>query len=353
MIDNIGPIFAKYLISYCGDVQAVFEATEKQLATIPNIGPATINKIKNAEVFDKADQQLAFLEKNGMKAYTYLDDEYPRRLKHFETSPIVLYFNGNGNLNHSRTVAIIGTRKVTDRGAIICKKIVEGLKPYNVQIISGLAYGVDSLAHKYAVEENISTIGVLGHGQDLIYPASNRALAKRMLENGGTITEFPIESRLNREHFPMRNRIIAAMSDAVIVVESAKKGGSIITAEFANQFNKDVFAVPGRTNDEYSEGCNRLIKQHKANLLESAEDIAYIMRWEEIDKSKDIQTSLFVELEPEEQKIVNILKSNPEINIDELNYKLELQASQLAALLISMEFKGVIKSLPGKKYIVV
>jgi len=353
MVDKVGPVLAKYLVSYCGGVEEVFESSEKELSKIPNIGPATIKKLKDKSIFDKADKQLEFIANKGITGHTFLDDTYPRRLKNFETSPIVIYFNGKGELNHRRTVGIIGTRKPTERGDIICRKIVKGLVPYDVQIISGLAYGIDSLAHKYAVEEGIPTIGVLGHGHDIIYPATNRGLAQKMLPTGGTLTEFCIKSRIDKEHFPMRNRIIAAMSDAVIVIESARKGGSIITAEFANQFNKDVFAVPGRTSDEYSEGCNKLIKQHKAHLLESAADIAYIMRWEEIDQQKNVQTALFVELDDQEQKVVDLLKAHPEINIDELNYKLQLTSSSLAAVMINLEFKGVIKCLPGKKYIVI
>ncbi len=352
-VDKVGPILAKYLISYCGGVEEVFSADKKLLNKIPNIGPATISKLKDTEVFRKADEQIAFNDKHGIRSYTYLDEDYPSRLKHFETSPIVIHFNGGGELNHRRTVGIIGTRKPTDRGHLICEKIVNGLKSYDVQIISGLAYGIDSLAHKYAVEQGIPTIGVLGHGHDIIYPATNRALAQKMLPKGGTLTEFSIKSRVDREHFPMRNRIIAAMSDAVIVIESAQKGGSIITANFANQYNKDVFAVPGRVNDEFSVGCNKLIKEHKANLLESAADIAYIMRWEELDKQKSVQSAMFVELDDTEKKIITIIKDSPDINIDELNFKLKLSTSQLAAKIINLEFKGILKCLPGKKFIVI
>jgi len=353
MVDSVGPVLAKYLVSYCGGAEAVFAASDKSLAKIPQVGPATIAKLKDEAAFAKADAQLEYCDKKGISVHSYLDDSYPRRLKHFDTSPIILYYNGGGTLNHHRTVGIVGTRKPTERGDIICQKIVRGLAHYDVQIISGLAYGIDSLAHKYAVEEGIPTIGVLGHGHDIIYPASNRSLAEKMLPSGGTLSEFSIKSRIDREHFPMRNRIIAAMSDALIVVESARKGGSMITADMANQFNKDVFAVPGRTTDEYSEGCNKLIKQHKANLLESAADISYIMRWDELDTSKSVQASLFVELTPLEQKVVDAIKQRPNVNIDELNYMLQLSNSELAAQLINLEFSGVIKSLPGKKYIVV
>lgn len=353
MVQKVGPVLAKYLIAYCGGAEAVFASSDKALLKIPQIGPAAVARLKDEEAFVKADRQLEYCDKKGISVHTYLDDTYPRRLKHFDTSPIALYFNGGGDLNHTRTVGIVGTRKPSERGHIMCERLVKGLAYYDVQIISGLAYGIDSLAHKYAVEEGIPTIGVLGHGHDIIYPATNRSLSERMLPQGGTLTEFSIKSRIDREHFPMRNRIIAAMSDALIVVESARKGGSMITADLANQFNKDVFAVPGRTTDEYSEGCNKLIKQHKANLLESAADIAYIMRWEELDQTKTVQASLFVELTALEQKVVDTIKAKPSINIDELNYELQLSNSELAAQLINLEFSGVIKTLPGKKYIVI
>lgn len=353
MVKKIGPVLARYLIAYCGGVEAVFEASKKSLTKVPNIGPATIKRLKDEEAFRKADQQIDFIVKHDIRAYSYLDEGYPSRFKPFETSPIVIYFNGQGELNHHRTVGIVGTRTPSERGSINCQKIVQGLAKYGVQIISGLAYGIDSIAHKYALEENIPTIGMLGHGHDIIYPASNRAIAKKMLADGGTLTEFPIESRVDREHFPMRNRLIASMSDAVIVVESAKKGGSMITADFANQYNKDVFAIPGRLDDQYAQGCNALIKQNKAHLLETAEDIAYIMRWEEADKVKPVQTNLFVELSEIEQKIVNTIKDNPDINIDMLNHIVQLQTSELASHLIHLEFQGIIKALPGKKYILI
>jgi len=353
MIEKVGPILARYLISYCGGVEQVFESTKSQLSKVPQVGDATIKRLLDGSAFEKADEQLEFLDKKGIRAYSYLDEDYPQRLKHFETSPVVLYFNGGGELNHPRTIGIVGTRKPTDRGSVICEKLVKGLKSYNVQIISGLAHGVDSLAHKSAIDQDIPTIGVLGHGHDIIYPAVNRNLSEKMLPSGGTLSEFPIKSRIDREHFPMRNRIIAGMSDALIVVESASSGGSMITAEFANQFNKDVFAVPGRISDEYSQGCNKLIKINKAHLLESAEDIAYIMRWEEADAKKVVQASMFGELDTAEQQIVDILKGKPEINIDELNYQLNMQSSELAAHMIGLEFKGVIKPRPGKKFILV
>lgn len=352
LIPDVGPIMAKVLISYCGSAEAVFSASQKDLLKIPQVGPKIIQSIQNhSEAFAKAEQEITYLEKNDGKAIDFHSEAYPKRLKHFDSSPLVLYSRGKMDFNHPRTVAIIGTRKPTEQGKIHCEKLIEGLLDYDVQIISGLAFGIDTCAHTKAVKMGIETIGVMGHGLDRMYPASNRKLAAQMIEKGGLLTEFPIGTNPDRENFPMRNRIIASMSDVIVVVESKKRGGSIITAEFANNYNKDVFAIPGRINDPVSEGCNKLIKQHKANLLETAKDIGYIMRWDEIDKKRTIQKSLFIELDSEEQKTIDIIKSKEQITIDELNYQLKISSSALASMLLNLEFKGAIRSLPGKKYI--
>jgi len=352
LIPDVGPVIAKLLISYCGSAEAVFSASKKELSKIPQIGLKTVEKLKNhGDVFAEAEAQIKYLDKIGGRAITFHSKDYPQRMKHFDSSPLVLYCRGEMNLNHQRTVAIIGTRKPTEQGKINCEKLIAGLQPYGVQIISGLAFGIDTCAHTQAVNIGMETIGVMGHGLDRLYPASNKKLASRMIKKGGLLTEFPIETNPDRENFPMRNRIIASMSDVIVVVESKKRGGSIITAEFANSYNKDVFAIPGRINDEVSEGCNRLIKQHKAHLLESAEDIGYIMRWDEIDKEKVVQKSLFIEYTPVEQNVMDVLKKSNEITIDDLNYQLKMTPSELASMLLNLEFKGAIRSLPGKKYI--
>lgn len=351
MVPEVGPVLAKVLISYCGSAGAVFKASRKELLKIPQVGPKTVEKVLKAEPFARAEEQMKFLSNNNGKAIVFHSDQYPQRLKHFESSPLVLYSRGEMNLNHKRTVAIIGTRKPTELGKINCEKLIEGLKGYDVQIISGLAFGIDTCAHKKSVEIDIETIGVMGHGLDILYPAENRKLVSKMVGNGGVLTEFPINTRPDRENFPMRNRIIASMSDVVVVVESKRKGGSIITAEFANSYNKDVFAIPGRTNDDVSEGCNKLIKQHKANLLESAADISYIMRWDETDKARVVQKALFIDFDDEEQKVIDLLKEKDSVTVDEFSHFLKVPPSNLASMLLNLEFKGAIRSLPGKKYI--
>lgn len=356
MIDNIGPVAARTMISYCGSAEAVMKATKRELMTIPIIDDFRANAVVNSNVYEKVEKQLKYNDSKGIASYTYLDKSYPQRLRHFDQSPIVLYFKGDGELNHGRTVGIVGTRSMTERGAEICKDIVSELKRYGVQIISGLAHGVDAMAHKTALNQDVSTIGVMGHGHDTMYPAAHRAMAQKMEQDGGTLTEFAIkmsdaEKYPLKERFPMRNRIIAMLSDVVIVVESAKKGGSMITAEFANDYNKDVFAVPGRLSDKYAQGCNNLIKINKAHLLESAADVAYIMRWDDMDADKLVQRSLFVELDEDEQSVVDLFQDRDAITIDEMIHQLNVPNSEISTLLINLEFKGVLKALPGKKYI--
>jgi DNA processing protein len=350
-VPKVGPVIAKNLISYCGGIDAVFSESKKNLLKIPGIGQIIAENFDPLSALSSAEQELNFIEKNHIRAITYLDKTYPVRLNNFDSSPIVLYFKGNADLNHHRTVAVVGTRKPSAYGTTMCERIIEGLLPYNVLLVSGLAFGVDAIAHRKCVEINIPTLGVLGHGLDRIYPAEHKSLSNKMVENGGVITEFTSGTMPDRENFPMRNRIIAAISDVVIVVESKRKGGSIITAEFANEYNKDVFAVPGPVTDEISEGCNKLIKQNKAHLLESASDIAYIMRWEEIDAGKVIQKQLFVDLDDNESHMINIIRNNKEIAIDALTFKMGMTPSEVASILLGLEFKGMVRALPGKKYV--
>lgn len=350
-VPKVGPVIAKNLISYCGGIDAVFSESKKNLLKIPGIGQIFAENFDPSASLKSAEQELIFIENNHIRPLTYLDKSYPVRLNNFDSSPIVLYYKGNTDLNHFRTVAVVGTRQPSAYGTTMCERIIEGLLPYNVLLISGLAFGVDAIAHRKCVELNIPTLGVLGHGLDRIYPVEHKSLSKKMMDNGGILTEFTSGTMPDRENFPMRNRIIAAISDVVIVIESKRKGGSIITAEFANEYNKDVFAIPGPVTEEISEGCNKLIKQNKAHLLESAADIAYIMRWEEIDAGKVIQKQLFVELDDQESKMVSLIKENKEIAIDALTYRMGMTPSEVASILLALEFKGMVRTLPGKKYV--
>lgn len=349
-VNLVGPKIAKLLISYAGGAEQVFKLSKKELLKIPGIGNRIIENLLNENHFDAAEKELKFLQRNNIKALHYLEPDYPQRCIHFEDAPLVLYYKGNTDLNHSRTVSIVGTRKPTEYGKSNCEKLITSLKAYSPLIISGLAYGIDSCAHRKSVECDIPNVGVLGHGMDRIYPAANRKLAQKMVKNGGLLSEFTSGVGPDREHFPMRNRIIASMSDVVVVIESAKKGGSIITALFANNYNKDVFAIPGRVDDEYSEGCNNLIKQNKAHLLQSAADIAYIMRWEEELDQGPIQATLLLDLDREEQLVYDFLKEENKAHIDAISQKLKLPLSKLSTTMLNMEFKGIIKSFPGKQY---
>lgn len=354
-IPGIGAVTARTLVSYCGGALEVFSASKKDLVKIPSIGVATAETIfaEKDKALLEGEKEANYIEKHQIKALFYTDKNFPQRLKHYNDCPFLLFFKGNIDLNHPRTVGIIGTREATAQGRAICEELVDGLKPFGVHIISGLAYGIDVTAHRRSLAINVPTVGVMGNGMNKIYPSEHRSLALKMIENGGVLTEHTSDTMAKAEHFPMRNRIVAALCDALIVVETATKGGSIITADLAFGYNKDVFAVPGRLRDKYSEGCNHLIKIEKARLIESAKDVAYIMRWEEMDMQKVVQNQLFIELNPQEQKIVEIIKSTEGIAIDELSYRTQLPPSQLANLLLSLEFKGAICTLPGKRYLAV
>jgi len=349
LIPGIGDVRAKKLIAYCGGVEAVFKEKKRLLLKIPGIGKAAVNEITSQSVLRRAEQEIEFIEKHNIAPLFYLDKEYPQRLKHCDDGPILLYYKGNADLNPPKVISIVGTRSATDYGKNICRQITAELAPYNVLIVSGLAYGIDTMAHKAALENKLNTIGVLGHGLDSIYPAANRELAKKIVTYGGLLTEFLSQTKPDRENFPQRNRIIAGMADAVIVIEAAERGGALITAEIALSYNRDVMAIPGNLNNVYSRGCNKLIKQNKAALIESAKDVIYCLGWEDV-LNKPAQKQLFVELNAEEEIIVNILKEQTNTAIDEITYKCNFAVSKVATLLLELEFKGVVNALPGKQF---
>lgn len=350
-IPKVGPVLAKNLISYCGSAKAVFASNKKALLKIPGIGPSVAENILQKKGFEKAEKECRFLETEQIQAHFYLDDNYPQRLKHYHDCPIILYYKGQQILNTNRIIAIVGTRQPTPQGRAICQDIVKDLKAYNAIIVSGLAYGIDITAHKKCVDIGVPTVGVMAHGMSMIYPTEHRRVSQQMLEHGGLLTEFTHEQGPEREFFPMRNRIIAGMCDALIVVETAAKGGSMISARMANDYSKDVFAVPGRLKDKMSEGCNRLIKTHKAALFESVADIAYVLRWEKEEQQKNIQQSLFEALSDKEQQIIDLLKQLEELSLDKLCVETQISSGEMASLLLDLEFKGLIKPKPGKRFI--
>jgi DNA processing protein len=350
LIPGIGDINAKKLISYCGSLEAVFSEKPKNLKKIPGIGESTVNSILSQNVLTRAEEELKFIEQNKIVPLFYLDKSYPQRLKHCDDSPVMLYYLGNIDLNADKIISVVGTRRATDYGKGICDSIIEGLKDQEVVVVSGLAYGIDTQAHKSALHHQMSTLGVLAHGLDRIYPYSNRSLAEKMLSQGGLITDFKSNTNPDRENFPKRNRVIAGLADAIVVIESAMKGGALITANIANSYNRDVFAVPGKIGDKLSEGCNFLIKTNKAALIQSAEDIKYIMRWETKKESSSRQKKIFMEFTPDEELIMKILEETRESSFDYFIQKLGLSSSKLATALLNLEFEGMIKTLPGKMY---
>ncbi len=350
LIYGIGAVNAKKLIAYCGSAEAVFKESKKNLMKIPGMGEKLANNILSSNVLHRAEEEIDFIVKNEITPLYFKDKDFPQRLLNCYDHPIMLYYKGNADLNKKRIISIVGTRRITSYGRNNCSAIVEGLKEKDVLVVSGLAYGVDSCAHRKALEYDITTVGVLGHGLDRLYPAQNRKLAERMLENGGLITEYISKTTPDRENFPKRNRIVAGMSDATLIIESDRRGGAMITAEMANGYNRDVFALPGNTGNKFSRGCNFLIKVNKAFLCETAEDIAYIMGWDDKKVKTKEQLELFVNLSEEEQKIVEILKEKEETGIDVLVLKSGFSTSKVAAALLNLEFNGLINSLPGKRY---
>ncbi|WP_276359872.1 DNA-processing protein DprA [Daejeonella sp. H1SJ63] len=350
-LPGIGSVLARSLLSYCGSAEEVFKSKSKLLAKIPGIGPKTLDQILNHSVFSLAENELKFIEKFKISPLFISSEQYPRRLRNCPDAPVMLYFKGRADLNVSKLISIVGTRNASDYGREICRNLIADLKEYNPLIVSGLAYGIDSAAHREALKNTIPTVGVLAHGLDRIYPAQHRNMAEKMLECGGLITEFMSGTIPDRENFPKRNRIIAGLSDLTIVVEANIKGGALITAELANTYNRDVFAFPGRINDESSRGCNHLIKTNRAHLVTGMADLEYIMGWSrEAARPLQQQLSLPVNLNEEERKIADIIQAHGEIAVDELAMLSSLQQSRLAVNILGMEMKGIVISLPGKVY---
>jgi DNA processing protein len=350
LVPNIGDVRAKALLETFGDAESIFKASKKNLENIEGIGTIAANSIKHFADFKICEDEIKFIEKSKIIPLFITDANYPQRLLNCYDSPTILYYKGNGNLNAAKIVSIVGTRSNSDYGKNICDKIIEDLAEQNVLIISGLAFGIDTIAHKASLKNKLKTVGVMAHGLDKVYPAQNKTLAIEMLSQGGLLTDFMSGTNPDRQNFPRRNRIVAGICDALIVIESSAKGGSLITAELANSYNKDVFAIPGRVNDSRSEGCNYLIKNNKALLITSADDLLHIMNWKEAPKKIKQQRELFIELTPDERIITDILKERENIQIDELYFKSGLSSSAVAQALLMLEMQGVIASLPGKVF---
>lgn len=347
-VPGVGGKIGRTLLEQHGSAAAVFKAPLKQLKNV-GLGEK-VKGLRDAEVLQQAEKELNFVLKNDIQLL-YPNHNYPTRLAQCSDAPLLLYYKGNASLDAAKIIAVVGTRKNTNYGHKLCDELVEGLQGLDdVLVVSGLAIGIDVIAHKKCVLLGIPTVGVLGHGLDRIYPYIHRPLSEQMLENGGLLAEFPSETIPDRNNFPMRNRIVAGMADVTVVVESNIQGGALITAHMANSYNREVAAFPGRVNDSRSAGCNELIRTNVAAMVTKAEDVVELMNWNEGKKQKAVQKQLFVNLTPEEQKIVDHLQMKDSMHADELFHYTGLATSQLSATLLQLEMQGIIKALPGKYY---
>ncbi|MDR2927481.1 MAG: DNA-processing protein DprA [Cytophagaceae bacterium] len=359
LIKGIGPKLARTLVAYFGSVEFLFEEKRFPFDKVPGIGKHIsdmLNSINKEALLQKAQKEMDFVAKHGIDIFFFLDDDFPKRLTNCDDAPILLYSMGNADFDSTKMISVVGTRRPTDYGISFCEQIVSELAQIypDTVIVSGLAYGIDICAHRAALKHRMTTVAVLAHGLDRIYPATHSHTAREMVANGALVAEFMSGTQPDKQNFVRRNRIVAGLSDAVIVVESAQKGGALITASIASDYNRDVFALPGRIGDEASAGCNRLIKSNRANLLESVEDLEYILNWQRNPKSNTIQKSIFAQPEtPEEKKIMDILLVEKELNLNVLAFRCELPVGKASSSLLELEFKGLVKSRPGGMFKIV
>ena len=350
-VPRIGDITAKKLIHHCGSPAAVFESSARTLCTIDGVGTATIKGLLDAKHMQEAEKELQYIKDNEITSLYFKANDYPEKLKHCIDSPLVLFQVGNINLKEKRIISVIGTRKITRYGVAFCEKLIEELAPFDPVIVSGFAYGTDITAQKAALSHRLQTVGCLAHGFDQIYPKSHKKYMKQVESHGGFLTEFWTSDPFERTNFLKRNRVIAGMSEATIVIESAEKGGSLVTADIANSYGKDVFALPGRVTDRQSMGCNTLIKTHQAHVLSNPLDIPYILNWElETSKKPSLQKQLFVAFNSQEQCIYKYLNANGKQGLDDISRHCEMPTFTVVGLLLQLELKGVVNPLPGKLF---
>lgn len=348
-LPGIGPANSKLLLETIGDLEGVFKESTKNLEKIEGFKPGLLSNINRDKTLIRAEQELEFIEQNQVQLYYFEDVNFPKILNNCEDAPIVLYALGKVNFNQ-KNISIVGTRKSTSYGKKMCEELVKDLASNEVQIISGLAHGIDKVAHEAAIRNNLPTIGVLGHGLDSMYPAAHRPLAKRMLENGGLVTEFMSGVPGDPGNFPKRNRIVAGLSLATVVVESSESGGSMITANLAFDYNREVFAFPGNVDRNTSSGCNNLIKRSKAHIITSAEDMMKILDWELIEKEAESHQELFDDLTETERVVFDLFLEHKSLNADDLAISTGMTSADLSVHLFNLEMKGAINSLPGKRY---
>ncbi len=350
MIPELGPVCARLLIEHFGEASSIFKAKKKDISAIEGIGPVRAKYLKEWNAFAEAEEEIAFTEKHHIRSLFITDKDYPQRLLNCYDPPTLLYYRGTADLNHSRIISIIGTRNHTEYGKQVTEQLIASLSSQQVLIVSGLAFGIDAIAHKISVQQKIPTIGVLAHGMDTIYPSQHTLLAKDMLLHGGLITEFRKHTKPDKHNFPKRNRIVAGMADATIVIETATRGGSMITAELAHNYNRDLFAVPGKITDSKSSGCLKLIQQNKAMIFTGADQLIETMGWQEKKKNTKKQKELFIDLSDDEKVIAALLQLKECTPFDEIYFKSRLSSSSVAAAILQLELKNVISSLPGKMY---
>jgi DNA processing protein len=352
MVPGIGCVLAKTLISHCGSASAVFGSRKTGLARIPGIGHYLADAILSFRDFDQAAREIELCQSKGITPLFFTDPAYPRRLKQAPDAPSILYFRGHGDLQAQKVVAMVGTRSCTHYGKMVTEQLIQGLIPHGALIVSGLAYGIDITAHRAAIQAGLPTIAVMASGMDTIYPSAHRDAAKAMQERGGLVTEYRLGVKPEAHLFPARNRIIAGMADVTIVVEAAEKGGALITAELANGYDREVFAVPGNIDRKYSTGCNQLVAKHKAHILSGIGDLEYIMNWEPgVQPDAGAPEFDFSELSaPEQQVMRTILAQSSAVGIDDLSWRSQVPLNRLASILLNLEIRGLVKSMPGKKY---
>ena len=350
LIKNVGHITAKNLLLTFGTAEAVFQASVADLLAIPGIGVGIVREIKSGKALKEAENDLIEIQKRRINPLFYTDADFPSRLRECHDAPIIMYYKGQANLNRQRVVSIVGTRKASAYGRLLCRQLLETLRQYDVLVVSGLAFGIDVAAHQECLNQNVPTVGILGHGLDRMYPRLHESIAGKMLDQGGLLTEFPLFTNPDKENFPKRNRIIAGMADVTIVVEAAIKGGALITAELAGSYNRDVFAFPGRSTDVYSQGCNFLIKTNRAGLINHPEDLIQMMSWEQKElKVKQLELPVLQTLTEEERKIVDFLHRAP-ARIDQIAQHVQVKQSTLTMHLLSLEMQGLIVLSPGQLY---
>ena len=353
-VPKIGDLTAKKMIGHCGSAEAVLKEKKQNLLKIDGVGTITLSDLYNPSHLKAAELELQFIKQNQIRCLYFTDEDYPEKLKHCIDGPILLFQSGNVDLKKKRIISIVGTRKITMNGIAFCEKLVEELTVYNPVIVSGFAYGTDITAQKAALKHNLQTIGCLAHGLNQIYPPCHKKYVVDIEKNGGFLTDFWSTDVFDRNNFLKRNRIIAGLSEATIVIESAEKGGSLVTADIANSYNRDVFAVPGRINDIQSAGCNNLIKYQKAHMLTNPLDVPYILNWQLEDlKKPTVQKQLFVELDENEKVIYKYLKENNKQMLDGIAIECNMPIFKAASILLNMELKGIIRPLPGKLFEVI